>query len=305
MRSGHRLSGRDIAGRAGRDDRHDDARARTGTGSRAGPGARPGPGAWAGRTRWRRRGTRRRSSRGSSPEPDGGRAPDGHRADHRTRHAVRIGAVAGARQGSGELQVRSEGVLRFRNGERTTLQDAHRRPQAVEQFKVQRDGPRGTDASERFGAHVRNDIDLHDDVGPCRRGYFGRRPAAGHRCQSRTIPGFSGGKCADQRNHRPGWRAGEIEGPEQPVRRPHREKDGAGRNVGNRRHADRVSAFPHGFQNAGHAADLRRLHADVQRFGDPSGRCADDPRPDDARSVQRQHHNAAGWRCARRPIPCL
>ena len=84
-----------------------------------------------------------------------------------------------------------------------------------------------------------------------------------------------------------------------------REKDGAGRNVGNRRHADRVSAFPHGVQNAGHAADLRRLHADVQRFGDPSDRCADDPRPDDARSVQRQHYNAAGWRCARRPIPCV
>ncbi len=53
--------------------------------------------------------------------------------------------------------------------------------------------------------------------------------------------------------------------------RPPCEKDDPGRHVGNRRDVDQLPAGAHGVPHAGHAANLRRLHADIQRLGHPPG----------------------------------
>ena len=47
------------------------------------------------------------------------------------------------------------------------------------------------------------------------------------------------------------------------------QKDDPRRHVRHGRHADQLPAGAHGVPHAGHAANLRRVHADIERFGNP------------------------------------
>ncbi len=171
-------------------------------GGRANRGRAPGRRA---RTGWRA------AAGGGEPSrvADGRRVADAVGGSHRPRPDVRLGAVAGARQGPGGLRLPGARVHGVGHRQRRALHHAAGRANADRRLEVQRPGAGRGDARQRRRPHVRVHLDLHDVVGPRRGGDPDHAAGAVRRAERAPVSRHEAERRADQRD--PG--AGGLAGP--------------------------------------------------------------------------------------------